>query len=184
MYVCTWLFLFFHTFFFILSFLTVLYVVKFNRCNYKDKNSVPVSTKLAISKSKNHKEPLYILTNGSIRDAIKHYGHRFGSIEFIFKNHKSNGFYLEATKMRNLHAFSSLFTLTCIAILWLTILGSDYSKNKNHFKSYFKFRTSKSNGLNKVRSVSLFNTGLFFFNLAFESPKPVLLKCNFILYDI
>ena len=55
-------------------------------------------TKLAISKTDSHNEPFFILTNGNPRDAIKHYGYRFGSIEFIFKNQKSNGFYLEATR--------------------------------------------------------------------------------------
>ena len=78
-------------------------------------------TKLAVSKSKSHKEPFFILTNGSTRDAIKHYGHRFGSIEFIFKNQKSNGFYLEATKMRNIQAFTTLFTLVCVAIFCSSI---------------------------------------------------------------
>lgn len=117
-------------------------------------------TKLAVNKTKNHKEPFYILTNGSTREAIKHYGYRLGSIEFIFKNQKSNGFYLEATKMLNLHAFATLFTLVCVAVLWLTILGANYSRNKNHFKTFFKFRTSKSNGGNLKRAFSLFNTGL------------------------
>lgn len=159
----------------------------FSKSKYFDSvkiTSFNFPTKLAISKTKDHKEPFYILTNGSTRDAVKHYGYRFGSIEFIFKNQKSNGFYLEATKMRNLHAFATLFTLVCIAILWLTILGSDYSKNRNHFNISFNFRISKSNGANKKRTFSLFNTGLFFFNLAFESTKRILLKCNFILYDI
>ena len=141
-------------------------------------------TKLAVSKSDSHNEPFLIFTNGNTREAIKHYGYRFGSIEFIFKNHKSNGFYLESTKMRNIQSFTTLFGLACIALLWLTILGADYSKNKNHFKNWFKIRYSKKNGQNNKRIFSLFNTGLFFFNLAFESTKYVVLKCNFILYDI
>ena len=141
-------------------------------------------TKLAISKTDSHKEPFFILTNGDTRAAIKHYGYRFGSIEFIFKNQKSNGFYLESTKMRNIQSFTTLFTLVCVAILWLTILGADYSKNKNHFKNCFKIRYSRKNLSNYKRTFSLFNTGLFFFNLAFESTKYVVLKCNFILYDI
>lgn len=49
-------------------------------------------SKLAISKTNTHKEPFFILTNGDTRQAIKHYGFRFGSIEFIFKNQKSNRF--------------------------------------------------------------------------------------------
>ena len=155
---------------------------------FKDKKCqlifLAFQTKLAISKSDSHKEPFFILTNGNTRDAIKHYGYRFGSIEFIFKNQKSNGFYLECTKMRNIHAFTTLFTLVCVAILWLTILGADYSKNKNHFKNCFKIKYSKKNGSNHKRTFSLFNTGLFFFNLAFESTKYIVLKCNFLLYDI
>ena len=34
-------------------------------------------TKLAVSKSKSHKEPFFILTNGNTRDAVKIYGYRF-----------------------------------------------------------------------------------------------------------
>lgn len=141
-------------------------------------------TKLAVSKLDSHKETFFILTNGNTRNAIKHYGYRFGSIEFLFKNAKSNGFYLEATKMRNLHAFSTLFSLVCIAILWLTILGADYSKNKTHFHNRFKIKYSKKNKNANTRVFYLFNTGLFFFNLAFQSTRYVLLKFNFILYDI
>ena len=141
-------------------------------------------TKLAVSKTESHNEPFFIFTNGNTREAIKHYGYRFGSIEFIFKNQKSNGFYLESTKMRNIQSFTTLFGLACIALLWLTIIGSDYSKNKNHFKNCFKIKCSKKNGNGNKRIFSLFNTGLYFFNLAFESTKYVLLKCNFMLYDI
>lgn len=115
-------------------------------------------TKLVVSKSQNHKEPFYIFTNGNCSDAVKHYGYRFGSIEFIFKNHKSNGFYLESSKMRNIHAFSTLFGIACIAILWLTILGIDYSKNSSNIKKFCKFRTSKRNGGSPKRIFSLFNT--------------------------
>ena len=141
-------------------------------------------TKLAVSKSDTHKEPFFILTNGNTREAIKHYGYRFGSIEFIFKAQKSNGFYLESTKMRNLHSFTTLFGLLCVAILWLTIIGADYSKNKNHFKNYLKIRSSKKNGNNHKRIFSVFNTGLMYFNLAFCSNRPATIKCNFLLYDI
>lgn len=141
-------------------------------------------TKLAVSKTDSHNEPYFILTNGDTRKAIKTYSYRFGSIEFIFKNQKSNGFYLEATKMRNIQAFSTLFTLVCVALLWLTILGSDYCKNQNHFKNFFKIKVSKKNGGGFKRILSLFNTGLIFFNLAYDSCRYVNLKCNFILYDI
>ena len=141
-------------------------------------------TKLAISKSVSHKEPFFILTNGNTREAIKHYGYRFSSIEFIFKSQKSNGFHLESSKMRNLHSFSTLFGLVCIAILWLSIIGADYAKNKNHFKNYLKIKYSKNNGKSHKRIFSIFNTGLMYFNLAFCSIRPATLKCNFLLYDI
>ena len=86
--------------------------------------------------------------------------------------------------MHNIQAFSTMFTLLCVAVLWLTILGSYYSKNKGHFKNYFKIKYSKKNGASNKRIISLFNTGLLFFNIAFESTKYVLLKCDFLLYDI
>ena len=141
-------------------------------------------TKLAVSKTDSHNEPYFILTNGDTRKAIKTYSYRFGSIESIFKNQKSNGFYLEATKMRNIQAFSTLFTLVCVALLWLTILGADYCKNQSHFKNFFKIKVSKKNGGSFKHILSLFNTGLIFFNLAYDSCRYVNLKCNFILYDI
>ena len=86
--------------------------------------------------------------------------------------------------MRNIHAFSTMFGLMCVALLWLTILGADYSKNKSHFKNYLKIRCSKKNGNNLKRSISLFNVGLIYFNLAFCSTKYAIIKCNFLLYDI
>lgn len=100
-------------------------------------------TKLAVSKLDTHKEAFYILTNGECEEAIKNYGYRFGSIEFIFKNQKSNGFYLESTKMRNIHAFTTMFGLMCVALLWLTLLGIDYSVNKTNVQSHLKIRYYK-----------------------------------------
>ena len=58
-------------------------------------------TKLAVSKLEGHKEAMYVLTNGKEEEGIKNYSYRFGSIEFVFKNQKTNGFYLECTKMKN-----------------------------------------------------------------------------------
>lgn len=146
--------------------------------------SFKFQTKLVVSKTAGHKEPFFILTNGNVTDAIKHYGYRFGSIESIFKNQKSNGFYLESTRMRNIHAFTTLFGLMCVALLWLTILGADYSKNKANVKNYLKIRCSKKNGSCFKKTFSLFNTGLFYFNLAFCSSRYAVIKCNFFLYDV
>ena len=155
-------------------------------CTYciRTKTNVAIEIDNVVSKTVSHHEPFFIFTNGSTRLAIKHYRFRFGSIESIFKNQKSNGFYLESTKMRNIHSFSTLFGLMCGALLWLTVLGSDYSKNKNHFKNYLKIRCSKRNGDRFRKTMSLFNTGLFFFHLAFCCPKPAIIKCNFMLYDV
>lgn len=141
-------------------------------------------TKLAISPALSHSDPFIILTNGNTKDALKNYGYRFGSIETIFKNQKSNGFYLESSKVRNIHAFETLFGLMCIALLWLTIIGVDYSKNKNHFNNHFKLKISKKNGSARKRILSLFNTGLTLFRMAFNSYTYFNLKCTFILYDI
>ena len=167
----------------------------FSKSRYFDSVQITSSkfqTKLAVSKLDSHKEPFFILTNGNTREAIKHYGYRFGSIEFVFKNHKSNGFYLESTQTRNIQAFTSLFTLMNVALLWLTIIGAEYSKSKGKISKYFKIRYSKrvsTNSENKKTSnyrrfLSIFNTGLILFNLAYESPHYYNLKVNFILYDI
>lgn len=142
-------------------------------------------TKLVISKSKDHKEPFYILTNGNVQDAVKHYGYRFGSIEFIFKNCKSNGFYIEESKVRNITAFTTLFTLVCIAILWLTSIGSIYSHRKSSVPNYLKIRNSKKKGIkNRARIISLFNTGLTIFNILVNSYHNFPLWMTFVIDDV
>lgn len=59
----------------------------------------------------------------------------------MFKNQKSNGFRLESTKMKNAQSFKTMFGLMCVAMLWLTILGTEYTvteeKAKNHIKIKF-----------------------------------------------
>lgn len=127
-------------------------------------------TKLAISKSNSHNEPLFILTNGNTRVAVKHYGFRFGSIEFLFKNQKSNGFYLESTQTRNIHAFTSLFTIMNVAILWLTIIGAIHSKSGNKVSKLFRIPYSRrvssgcsnNKNANYKRCYSIFNTRTHF----------------------
>ena len=57
-------------------------------CSYK--------TNIVISKKDGVDEPWIIVTNGDPKRAIKDYGYRFGSIETLFKNQKSNGFYIES----------------------------------------------------------------------------------------
>lgn len=139
-------------------------------------------TQLAVSKTEGHKEAIYVLTNGKVEDGIKNYSYRFGSIEFVFKNQKSNGFYLESTKMKNLQAFKTLFGIMCIALLWLTILGVDYSNNIENTENNVKIRCYKKD--KRERLISLFNTGLLYFNLCFNSYRTPKIKCNFILCEI
>ncbi len=44
-------------------------------------------------------------TNGEVTNAIRDYSHRFGGIEPLFKNQKSNGFYLESVSNAILESF-------------------------------------------------------------------------------
>ena len=51
-------------------------------------------------------------------------------IESVFKNQKSDGFFIENTTNASLDYFQSMYCFASIGILFLTILGADYSKNK------------------------------------------------------
>lgn len=139
-------------------------------------------TKLAVSRKENDKEAIYVLTNGKVEDGIKNYSYRYGSIEFIFKNQKTNGFYLENTKMRNLRSFERMFGIMCVALLWVTILGVEYSVNMEKQKNNVKIRCYKK-GKNE-RIISLFKTGLFYFNLCFNSYGVPRIKSDFWLYEL
>ncbi len=127
-----------------------------------------------------------IVTNESPNESIRDYSHRFGGIETIFKNQKSNGFYLEDITTASLRSFTNLYSLLCFSILFLTIIGADYSKNKNT-RSYknVKITTHKKyKKKGKIRVMSLFNTGLTLFKLAINSSKYIRIPFNFILYDV
>lgn len=141
------------------------------------------ATKMAVSKLEGHQEAIYVLTNGKVEDGIKNYSYRFGSIESMFKNQKTNGFRLESTKMRNAQSFKTMFGLMCVALLWLTILGAEYTveegKNKKPIKIKYYKKKDKEN-----RIISLFNTGLMYFNLCFNSYGIPKIRCDFILYEI
>lgn len=139
-------------------------------------------TKLAISKLEGHKEAIYVLTNGEVEEGIKNYSYRFGSIEFVFKNQKTNGFYLEKTKMRNHQSFKTLFGIMCIALLWITLLGVEYSISTKETKN-IRIRCYRDKN-RKERRFSLFNTGLLYFNICFNSYGTPKIKCNFLLYEI
>ena len=139
-------------------------------------------TNIVISNSVDTDEPWILATNKNPTRAIKDYGYRFGGIESIFKNQKSNGFYLENSIACTLKYFKSEYCFSCIGILFLTILGTDYAKNTRSYKNT-KIRTHITVRGIKTRTLSLFNTSLNLYHRAFESSKYVRLSFQFILYD-
>lgn len=131
----------------------------------------------------NEEEPWYIVSNIEPNKAIRKYKHRFGSIEMFFKSQKTNGFYLESTKTKNLHAFETLYGIACIAALWLNIIATDYIKNHIHVKKVINIRYNKKNSSGKItRILSTFKLGLKLFSKVFKSNINYKLKCNFRLY--
>lgn len=115
--------------------------------------------------------------------AIQNYSHRFGSIECVFKNQKSNGLYLEAINNANEKSYNTMYTMACV-VLFLTIIGADYSKNTKCYKNekIVTHKVYKDKG--KVRVMSLFKIGLTLFHRAINSTKYIRLPIKFILYDI
>ena len=118
---------------------------------------------------------MILVTNGSLKRAIKDYSYRFGGIESVFKNQKSNGFYIENTVNCSLDYFKSMYCFACIGILFLTTLGTDYAKSQICYKQT-KIKTHTTVRGIKIRTKSLFNTGLTLFHRAFESLKYVRLS--------
>ena len=102
----------------------------------------------------------------------------------LFSNLKKViGFRLESTKTQKIEHFISLFTIVCIALTWLTIIGTDYVKNKHHY--HLKIRDTKKHKDNTVsRYISFFNLGLTIFNLCCYNTVNFTLKFDFVLYDI
>ena len=80
-----------------------------------------------------------------------------------------------------------MYALLCVAITYLTILGTEFSKNSKCYRNE-KIETHKTyikNGIQcKQRIMSLFNTGLTLFHRAFNSIKYIRIPFKFILYDI
>ena len=96
---------------------------------------------------------------------------------------KSNGFNLEKTKTKNLHAYENLYNLVCLACTWLTIIGADYTKNYKHVKDKLNIRFVKRDKNNKPRRIlSLFNLGLTIFRRCYNSYIDYKIKCNMQLY--
>ena len=144
-------------------------------------------TNIVISNSIDTSTPWIIATNKDVEHAICNYSYRFSTIEFLFKNQKSNGFYIEKISNASLDAFTNMYTVCCIAVTFLTIVGTDYTKNtrchKNHRFTTHSYRTI--NGVKKrVRIMSLFNVGLTLFKLALESSEYIRVPFSLKLYDI
>ena len=139
---------------------------------------------IAISNSINTNDPWIIATNGDPKRAIKDYSYRFGGIESIFKNQKSNGLYMESTVKASLKYFESMYTIACFTTLFLTLFGADYTKNTKSYRKV-KLKTHKKfkDGTRR-RVMSLFNIGLTLFKLAYNSNKYIRIPFLFTLYDI
>lgn len=149
-------------------------------------NDIPISYKrhtmnLVISKSSNHKEPFYILTNSDPKRAIKDYSYRFGAIEFCFKSQKTNGFFIEETQIKSLQSFTSIYTCSCIAQLILTVIGIDYSKNPKCYKDY-KITNGRIVNDKRRKNHSFFHIGLILLEAAIDGVVTILKR--FILYDV
>lgn len=140
-------------------------------------------TNIVVSNYSNSDEPWYLITNDDTSRAIKNYSYRFGSIESIFKNQKSNGFRLESTNTQKIQHFISLFTVMCIALVWLVIIGSDFVKNKHKYHINIRDVKKRKNAP-PSRLYSLFNIGLTIFNRCYYSCINFTLKFNFLLYDV
>ena len=155
---------------------------KYHSVYYEDilytKKEIPVN--IVISSSNNVDSPWIIITNGEPNRALRDYSYRFGGIEFLFKNDKSNGFQLEDSSVKNLDAFITMYTMISFSVLWMTILGCHYTKNLSHYPKHLKISYCKGNR----RVISLFRLGIKFFNRVYESPYEINLPCSFILYDV
>lgn len=121
-----------------------------------------------------HKD-VYI-TNKHIEVAVQNYSFRFGSIECMFKNQKSNGFNLNKISTMNIKSFTNMYSVLCVCVVYLTILGADFSKNSKCYRN-IKITTHKNYIIDgkriKKRVMSLFNTGLTLFKIAFNSYNYV-----------
>lgn len=139
-------------------------------------------TNLTLGMTKGNEDPYAIVCNIDPRKAIKYYNYRFGGIETFFKNTKTAGFNLERTKIKNLNAYNALYTILCICVTWLVIIGVDYVKNRPNYKNRLNIRVTKKTKNNKIQKIySDFNLGLTIFTKVFNSKINFTLKTNFIL---
>ena len=77
-----------------------------------------------------------------------------------------------------------MYTMACTVVLFLTILGTEYSKNSKCYRNekIVTHKIYKNKG--KVRVMSLFKTGFTLFHRAINSTKYIRLPIRFILYDM
>ena len=125
---------------------------------------------------------MVLTTNKNLNRAIRDYSYSFGGIESIFKNQKSNGFFMESTVKAKLKYFESMYAILCTVTLYLTILGSDFAKNTKSYTN-IKISTHTNSHGKKIRIMSLFKTGLTLFQIAFNFQKYIRLPFHFTLYD-
>ena len=76
-----------------------------------------------------------------------------------------------------------MYALVCFTVLFLTIIGADFSTNTRCYR-FVKITTHKTINGKKTRIMSLFNIGLTLFNRAHNSLKYIRIPFNFKLYDI
>lgn len=140
-------------------------------------------TNLVISKRHSVDEAWIIITNNDVKRAIKDYGYRYGGVETIFKNQKSNGFNLEKVVNASLKYFESMYSILCIAVTFMVIIGADYTKNTKCYKNVKIVTHKKCKNGKRQRTMSLFGVGLTLFNMAFNSYRYIRIPYSFTLYD-
>ncbi len=129
-------------------------------------------------------EPWILLTNDDVKRAIKDYAYRFGAIEFLFKDEKSNGFNLEKSNVRNIHAFSMMYTCVNICILFLSCVGTYYTRHKGKYYSDVRIRYFSIVKGKRKRRMSIFQVGLTLFKRAYNSLKYIRIPFNFVITDV
>ncbi len=131
-------------------------------------------------------EPWILLTNGDVRRAIKDYHYRFGAIEFLFKDQKSNGFDLQKsnTSRRSLQSYSMMYTCMCICILFFSCVGTYYTRHKGKYYKDVKIRYYGVVKGKHRRKMSIFQVGYTLFKLARDSLRYIRIPFNFVLTDV
>ena len=105
-------------------------------------------------------------------------------LSFYSNLKKTNGFYIEKCGIKKISAFRNLYSLVCIANIFLTCLGTEISKNSKCYKN-IGFVTTRRNTKtnNRYRVVSRFRAGLILFKMAINSTRYFRSHITFTLYD-